>query len=166
MDHQHTGKHAADEGRPQHHDHYRRLYLMAALSFVAMFILMYAMVDRFDNVFVNLNQVYMAGLMAAPMVVIEIALMAMMYPDKKKNTIIVIVSLVAGVLFWVLIRQQAAIGDAQFLRSMIPHHAGAVLMCERLKAQEPEIKKLCGGIVQSQEAEIDQMKGLIEKLNQ
>jgi uncharacterized protein (DUF305 family) len=165
MDHQHTNNPAAGHGRAQHHNHYGRLYLMAALSFVAMFILMYAMVDRFENVFVNLNQVYMAGLMAAPMVVIEIMLMAMMYPDKKKNTIIVIVSLVAGVSFWMLIRQQAAIGDAQFLRSMIPHHAGAVLMCERLNAQEPEIKQLCGGIVRSQKAEIEQMKALIEKVN-
>jgi uncharacterized protein (DUF305 family) len=75
------------------------------------------------------------------------------------------VSLTVGVAFWVLIRQQGAIGDAQFLRSMIPHHAGAVLMCERLNAQEPEIKQLCGGIVSSQKAEIEQMKGLIEKLN-
>jgi hypothetical protein len=38
------------------------------LSFVALYILMYAMVDRFANVLNNRNQVYMAGLMAAPMV--------------------------------------------------------------------------------------------------
>jgi hypothetical protein len=37
------------------------------LLFVAMFILMYSMVDRFANVYPNVNQFYMAGLMAAPM---------------------------------------------------------------------------------------------------
>lgn len=45
---------------------------MTVLSFIAMFILMYAMVDRFANVYPNVNQAYMAGLMAAPMVMIEL----------------------------------------------------------------------------------------------
>ncbi len=31
-----------------------------------MYILMYAIVNHFENVFHNVNQVYMAGLMAAP----------------------------------------------------------------------------------------------------
>ena len=33
-----------------HANHYGRLAIMAALSFVAMYALMYAMVDRFANV--------------------------------------------------------------------------------------------------------------------
>jgi hypothetical protein len=39
-----------------------------ALSFISMYVLMYAMVDRFANVYPNFNQFYMAGLMTAPMV--------------------------------------------------------------------------------------------------
>jgi hypothetical protein len=31
-------------------DHYRNLLIMAVLSFVSMYVLMYAMVDRFGNV--------------------------------------------------------------------------------------------------------------------
>src|SRR3546814_3009263 len=58
---------------------------MGALSFIAMYILMYAMVNSFDNVFNNVNQVYMAGLMAAPMLLLELALMASMYPNKRRN---------------------------------------------------------------------------------
>src|SRR3546814_15100471 len=58
-----------------HQGHYGRLMAMVALSFVAMYILMYAMVNRFENVFNNINQVYMAGLMAGPMLLIELALM-------------------------------------------------------------------------------------------
>jgi len=45
---------------------------MTALSFVAMYFLMYVMVNALDNVYMNFNQVYMAGLMAAPMVLIEL----------------------------------------------------------------------------------------------
>jgi hypothetical protein len=36
--------------------HYIRLAAMAVLSFVSMYVLMYAMVDRFTNVYPNFNQ--------------------------------------------------------------------------------------------------------------
>lgn len=158
MEHQHKKDHTNGHRGTRERAHYARLYLMAALSFIAMYCLMYAMVDRFSNVYANLNQAYMAGLMAAPMVVIEILLMAMMYPDKRKNAVIIAVSVIVGLSCWMLIRQQGAISNAQFLRSMIPHHAGAVLMCEKLRADDPEIKTLCGAIITSQKAEIDQMR--------
>ena len=66
-------------------NHYRHLLIMAALSFVSMYILMYAMVDAVGNVYANVSQVYMAGLMTAPMVVIELVVMRAMYHDKKRN---------------------------------------------------------------------------------
>jgi uncharacterized protein (DUF305 family) len=143
---------------------YGRLLLMALLSFMAMYVLMYAMVNTLSNVYMNLNQSYMAGLMAAPMVVIELALMGAMYNDRKRNAAIMVVSLLALVVFWLFIRQQTAITDRQFLRSMIPHHAGAILMCEEAPIREPEIKQLCGAIVSSQQAEIDQMKAKLKEL--
>jgi uncharacterized protein (DUF305 family) len=143
--------------------HYGRLLLMAVLSFVSMYVLMYAMVNRFANVYANLNQFYMAGLMAAPMVVIELALMRAMYSDKRKNILVMAASLAALAAFWILIRQQTAITDREFLRSMIPHHAGAILMCQEASIRDPEIKALCGGIVSSQQSEIDQMKAILNR---
>lgn len=59
--------------------HYRRLLAMTVISFVAMYVLMYAMVNTFENVHMNVNQFYMAGLMAASMVIIEVAIMSAMY---------------------------------------------------------------------------------------
>ena len=144
--------------------HYGRLLIMAVLSFLSMYVLMYAMVNTFANVYANLNQVYMAGLMAAPMVVIELGLMGAMYSDRKRNIVIAAVSLVALGAFWIPIRQQSAITDRQFLRSMIPHHAGAILMCEKAPTRDPEIKKLCEAIVSSQRSEIDQMKAKLAEL--
>jgi len=44
---------------------------------------------------------------------------------------------------------------------MIPHHAGAILMCEKAEPKGPEIKKLCAGIIASQQAKIEQMKDLL-----
>jgi uncharacterized protein (DUF305 family) len=144
--------------------HYGRLLLMAVLSFVSMYVLMYAMVDRFANIYANLNQFYMAGLMAAPMVIIELALMGAMYSDRRKNVVIVAVSLLALGIFWVFIRQQTAITDKQFLRSMIPHHAGAILMCEEAPIRDPEIQQLCAAIVSGQQSEIDLMKAKLAEL--
>lgn len=138
---------------------------MAALSFIAMFILMYAMVDVIANVHLNLNQAYMAGLMAAPMVLIELAVMRGMYPDTRANMIVAGVSAAALILFYAAIRTQTQIGDRQFLRSMIPHHAGALLMCEEARLQDASIRDLCGRILASQQAEIAEMKAILRGLD-
>jgi uncharacterized protein (DUF305 family) len=143
---------------------YSRLLLMVVLSFVSMYVLMYAMVNAFANVYLNTNQVYMAGLMAAPMAIIELALMRGMYHDRKRNVLIVAASVTALIAFWLLIRQQTAIADRQFLRSMIPHHAGAILMCEKAPIADAEIRELCKAIISSQQSEIDQMKAALNRL--
>lgn len=145
--------------------HYGKLALMVILSFITMYILMYAMVNNLNNVFNNINQFYMAGLMASPMIIIEVLLMRMMYDNKKLNTIIIIVAALLTFGFYQGIRQQAAVGDKQFLRSMIPHHASAILMGEKAKVTDPEIKQLIQNIITSQQKEIDQMKAKLEQLS-
>jgi len=155
-----THAHAAKE----HNKHYKKLLLMAILSFIAMYCLMYSMVDTFSNVFPNVNQFYMAGLMTMPMIIIEIILMSSMYMKKKLNAVIVGVSVVLLIAFFSFIRQQAGVGNKQFLKSMIPHHAGAILMCEGADLTDPEIKELCRNIRESQQKEIDQMKAKLREL--
>lgn len=147
-------------------DHYPKLWIMALLSFISMYILMYAMVNSIGNVFNNINEFYMAGLMTAPMIPIEIFLMRSMYKDQKRNLLIVVASILAGLLFFLLIRQQGAVNDKQFLRSMIPHHAGAILMCEQASIQDAEIQELCRTIISGQQEEIDQMKAKLRQLEQ
>jgi uncharacterized protein (DUF305 family) len=144
--------------------HYRHLLIMSVLSFISMYILMYAMVNTIGNVYNNFNQFYMAGLMTAPMVIIELVVMRAMYPDKRRNIMIITGSVMAALVFLLLIRQQTAISDKQFLRSMIPHHAGAILMCEQAPVNDPQIKELCETIRSSQQAEIDQMKAKLMEL--
>jgi uncharacterized protein (DUF305 family) len=145
-----------------HHNPYRRLAAMAALSFLAMYALMYAMVDSWRDVYGNTNQFYMASLMTAPMVVIELVVMSAMYENKPLNAAVIAASVVAGIVCFVFIRQQTAIGDRQFLRSMIPHHSGAILMCEGASIEDPRIKALCRTIVAGQQAEIDQMRAMLK----
>lgn len=150
------------------HDHaghapYARLAAMTVLSFLAMYGLMYAMVDKVQNIHPSLNQTYMAGLMTAPMVVLELLLMRMMYPRKALNTGLVALAMAAGLLCFAGIRQQWLIGDREFLASMIPHHAGAVLMCGKAPVRDPEIRRLCATIVQGQQQEIDQMDAMLAR---
>lgn len=155
--------HDGGHGHSANHMSYTHLAAMTVLSFISMYILMYAMVNVFGNVYNSINQFYMAGLMTAPMVVIEMVVMRMMYPQKGLNLLIIAASIIALILFWFGIRQQVAIGDEQFLRSMIPHHAGAILMCEQAQIQDPEIKELCRGIISGQQQEIDWMEAKLRE---
>lgn len=148
-----------------HKQAYLKLLYMALLSFASMYILMYAMVNQFANVYPNINQFYMAGLMTMPMVLIEMIVMSSMYMDKNRNKLIIILSFIALVVFFLLIRYQSAVSDKQFLKSMIPHHAAAILMCQETKIKDPEINALCSNIISSQQQEIDQMKTLLNKSN-
>jgi uncharacterized protein (DUF305 family) len=121
------------------------------------------MVNAFGNVYNNFNQVYMAALMTSSTVLIELPMMAM-YKSKKLNIAIIAAGVLILVGSWFAIRQQTAIGDKQFLRSMIPHHAGAILMCKEAAIQDQEIKDLCKNITASQQSEIDQMKRMLDRL--
>ena len=139
-----------------------RFWAIIVLSFAAMYALMYIMVDSYANAYNNLNQVYMAAVMVAAMATIGAVVTAV---HKRKMRIAVACAGVAAVaLFSFLVRSQAAISDAEFLRSMIPHHGAAVLMCEQAPLRDPEIRDLCEGIVSAQRAEIEWMKNKLEKM--
>jgi uncharacterized protein (DUF305 family) len=147
--------------KERHNQHYFRLLIMAALSFVSMYGLMYAMVNTWGDIFVNLDQFYMAGLMTAPMIIFEVFIMGKMYDNKRLNALIILVSVVLGIVCFVLLRKQTAVSDPQLLRAMIPHHSGAVLMCKEADLKDPEVKALCEKIIASQEEEIEQMKAML-----
>ena len=156
----HASPHAGRNGlRP-----YLMLGAMFVLHVIAMYVLMYAMVDRFGNVIPNRNQLYMAFLMASPMVAFELLLMRSMYPSRIWNLLLGFASILVLVGAFALIRGQTAIDDREFLRSMIPHHAGAILMCDRADIRDPEIVALCDGIRAGQQQEIDFMKAKLDAL--
>ena len=142
---------------------YGRLGVMALLSFAAMYLLMYSMVDTVENVVPNFNQIYMAGLMTAAMVALELLLMHRMYGNRKANAAILAASGVTLVMFFAFIREQTAISDRQLMKSMIPHHASAILMCKRADLKDPELADMCSSIVSGQEQEIEQMKAMLRE---
>lgn len=163
MNHSEMG-HKEGKSMEMNHNMYRKLAIMSFLSFIAMYFLMFSMIDTLGNFVNNINMLYMAGLMVAPMVVFELVVMWAMYRNKSLNYMVIAGAIVAGILLFLFIRQQILVGDRQFLRSMIPHHSGAILMCAQADLSDPELEQLCQGIIENQEQEIDQMRSILERL--
>lgn len=142
---------------------YWNLAITTLISAVAMYLVMFVMIDNLGSFYNNVNMFYMTLMMVAPMVIVMIPGMRSMYPNKKLNYILIAVFAVLFFLSWALIRWQYPVGDTQFLRSMIPHHSGAILMCRESELTDPELVKLCDRIIKSQKEEIEQMKGILER---
>lgn len=157
-----------DKNQP-HNEHaagnqaYLTLGLNLLLSAIVMYFVMFTMIDGLPDFFHNLNMFYMALMMVAPMAILMLLMMGSMYRNRALNLALGIGFTALFVLAFAGMRQQTGIGDRQFLRSMIPHHSGAILMCREATLRDPEIRSLCEGIVQSQRQEIAQMKRLLEQ---
>ena len=143
--------------------HYLMLGLNLLVSLIIMYFVMFTMIWSLADLFNNLNALYMAVMMAAPMGILMLLMMPMMYPDKRSNLLLYALFALLFILSLVGMRDQSLIGDRQFLRSMIPHHSGAILMCREASVSDPEIRALCANIISSQQAEIDQMKRILER---
>ena len=51
-----SGKESVQDAQESHASAYKKLFWMLLISFISMFILMYAMVDKLANVIPNINQ--------------------------------------------------------------------------------------------------------------
>jgi len=142
---------------------YVSLAVQTAISGAIMYLVMFVMIDGLGSFYNNLNTLYMTLMMAAPMTMMVVA-MKSMFPSRRANAAIVAASAIVFFGAFALIRTQTTIGDKAFLRSMIPHHSGAILMCEKAKLEDPQVKRLCGEIIKSQRSEIDEMKGILQRL--
>lgn len=145
--------------------HYYMLALNMAINLLIMYLVMFAMIYRWGEFVQNVNFFYMALMMWAPMGALMLLFMRMMYKSRTLNIIIYASSVLIVVLAFIAIRTQTLVGDRQFLRSMIPHHSGALVMCRRASISDPRIQQLCfgpNGIVESQEREIYQMARILE----
>ena len=157
-----------DRAKSAHHEVGAKPYMMLAvnlgLSLLVMYVAMFAMIWSWGAFIQNVNFFYMALVMWAPMGAIMLATMGGMYRNRKLNAALYVAFAAIFVLSLVGIRQQSLVGDDQFLRSMIPHHSGAILMCEEAKLTDPEIRQLCGEIIQAQKDEIAEMKRIMDRL--
>ncbi|PSB06203.1 DUF305 domain-containing protein [Pleurocapsa sp. CCALA 161] len=141
---------------------YITLLIALSISYIVMFAIMFSRVNEWSNLFLSLNQVYMTGLMISAMLIIMLVIMGSMFKNKKLNIMLLGLGTALILTFWTLVRTQAGVGNQQFLRSMIPHHAAAILVCQQSSLTNPRIEELCTEIVQSQKEEIRIMKELMK----
>ena len=140
---------------------YRSLAVELIAHFVVMYLVMFTMIATLRDFRLNLNNVYMTLMMVTPMALIMLVTMRSMFPSRRANLIIAAAAVVVFIGSFYGMRTQAFVGDAEFLRSMIPHHSGAVLMCEQAALRDPEVVALCREIVPAQQEEIARMKEIL-----
>ncbi len=146
---------------------YAMLAFNLALSLLIMYLAMFVMIWSFGDFFNNSNMLYMALVMWAPMGILMLLMMPMMYPNKKLNVALLISFALILILSFFAVRDQTLVGDRQFVRAMIPHHSGAITMCERASIRDQEIRDICfkpNGIIESQKREIAQMEAILKRL--
>jgi uncharacterized protein (DUF305 family) len=142
---------------------YVRFGLTLLVSLLVMWVLSMALIDQAGHFYFNLGNFWMALIMVSAMGLIMMVSMRSMFEDKRLNialyaffVVLFVGSLLGG-------RTSTFVGDEQFLKSMIPHHSRAILMCQESSITDPEIKTLCDEIIEAQRDEIDQMEQILDR---
>nr|WP_187459712.1 DUF305 domain-containing protein [Cytophaga sp. FL35] len=143
---------------------YTKFFLMLLCSGLSMYLTMYFNTYELDHVFFSITRLYMTLIGMAGMALIMFLFMKSMYTSKRKNRMIVGLSLMTMGVCTFLVRTQKPIGDIGWMKAMIPHHSIAILTSERAAIKDPEVKELSNEIIKAQKKEIAQMKKMIERL--
>lgn len=144
--------------------YYRKLALTLLLSFIVMYLVMFLNVAELNHIYFSYTRLYMALLMVSPMALLMLALMGSMYTNRKLNALIGIMSIVVFVFALTALRSQDFIGDAQYMKAMIPHHSSAILTSKNANIKDSDVRRLSDSIIKSQEEEILQMKHMLDRM--
>lgn len=143
---------------------YAKFGAMIATSTLIMYGLMFLNVFQIDHATFSETRVYMALIMGSVMAIVMLLFMRKMYTKKSMNVIILASSaLVFAVSLW-LVRSQNTVDDTSWMKAMIPHHSIAILTSERANISDPRVQELADSIIEAQRKEIEEMKRLIEDL--
>ena len=141
------------------------LVLMFIGSFIIQYFLMSSiMANRMENITNSLGKVYLSIIMGLYMMGLEI-----MMHDHHYGVFSIKYYIFIGCLLGVFIylyRTQKYITDKQYLEEMIEHHSMALLTSNKIleKTDNYNVSKIAKNIIQKQEDEIREMKGILKKL--
>ena len=143
---------------------YVRFAAMIAASTLVMFGMMYLNTYAWDHVYFSETRAFMALYMGAGMAVMMLAFMHGMYPSRRANMAIAVVSVVvfSGALW--LLRSQQTVEQVAWMKAMIPHHSIAILTSERAHLSDPRVRALAQSIIDAQRREIAEMQALVGEL--
>lgn len=145
---------------------YARFFAMIATSTLIMYGLMYLNSYSIDHVFFSETRAYMALYMGAVMAIIMLGFMLTMYTKPAVNIAIIVGSVIVFSTSLWLVRSQETVQDVAWMKAMIPHHSIAILTSERADISDPRVRQLADEIIEAQQREIDEMKGLIADLEE
>jgi hypothetical protein len=166
----HHARHPRNEGAAKQGGHtggarpYLMFWINMILALAVMYVVMFSMIDGWHDFRHNLNMLFMAVTMWAPMGVFMLVTMPSMFPNRHMNIVLVVSFLLLTVISFGATRTQLFIDDRQFVESMIPHHSGAILMCREAELLDRELAVLCDDIIDAQRREIEQMVAIGERL--
>jgi uncharacterized protein (DUF305 family) len=144
---------------------YKTFFWTLLCSFIIMYGVMFLNVDQADHIYLSMTRLYMTLMMIAAMAILMLAMMRMMYTNRKLNTIIILSSIAVFILSLVGVRTQTFVGDVQYMKGMIPHHSIAIMTSKNANIKDPEVRKLADGIIAAQEKEIAQMKAILARMD-
>ncbi len=143
---------------------YKKFAAMILTSTVVMFVFMYLNTYSLDHVFFSETRFYMTLMMGATMAVVMLGYMLHMLKNRRLNIGILVGSIIVFSSSLYLVRSQTTVEDVSYMKAMIPHHSIAILTSERANFSDPRVQELADEIIAAQRREIDEMKALIEDL--
>ena len=162
-DHSTNGQHKGHSGQSDTQK-YLRFAAMIGVAAVVMYIVMYFNTWQWDHVYFSWTRFFMTMMSTGTMAIIMLLFMRHMYTNKKLNWLVVGAAVVLFGSGLALVRTQATVGDVAWMEGMIPHHSIAILTSTEANISDPRVKELADSIIEAQEAEITEMKALIEEL--
>ena len=140
---------------------YSRFAAMIATSTLVMYALMYFNTYEAAHIRFSQTRAWMALAMGAAMAGIMMGFMRKMYESRAVNLAILVGAAIVFAGSIALVRSQATVSDADYMRAMIPHHSIAILTSERARISDPRVRALAEEIVEAQIREIREMEELI-----
>jgi hypothetical protein len=144
------------------------LYKRQIIMFIIMVIVgmlfnpMNILAYRFSDLYVSQTLFYGGLLMASNMMWAHeiVHYLSMGHFNMLVFSVGIILSISVSIL---LLRQQLLVDDKQWLRRMISHHSTALTTSHKIynKTNNPEVKKIATGIIDTQEKEIQLMKSML-----
>lgn len=155
----------AKDDREREFRGYVRFGAMIATSMVVMFGIMYLNTYQLAHVQWSETRFYMTFVMGATMAIVMLSFMWSMYRNRSVNIGIYLgaAAVFAGSLW--LVRSQATVDDAAYMRAMIPHHSIAVLTSRNAGIEDARVLELADQIISAQCREIAEMKWLIDDID-
>ena len=146
------------------------LGLMMIVSFFIQYIIMsWIMTNDIQNIQHSLSKIYVSSIMAIIMGILEVFMHSVMTVSMSKIPFwyYYIPLFSSLVLFLWLYKNQVGVDDANYLNEMIEHHSMALLTSEEIlkKTTNPQVKELAEKIINTQTAEIQQMKNIENREN-